>query len=168
MNVVNSYGRSGSTVLAESLGDVLWITDLRQMPEGIYKTHDYPSDVDAKIVYTFANPLDVIASVIKMSRKKHWLNLHCQHMRVPYFDISDIYREDKLHLEDHLNAWLGVEGVCFARYEAMWDYQQELSDYLGVQVSLPAYRPRESTSRRVGCYRSLKKQVDQLGDFFIT
>jgi hypothetical protein len=54
-------------------------------------------------------------------------------LKVPYTNFENIIEEDQLELENHLNTWLDEDRIpiAFIKYEAMWEYQDEISEFLG-------------------------------------
>lgn len=202
--VVNSYGRSGSTVLKEgivngavrnlenrqkeivksSIYQKQWDLSNRTLHDGVlYKTHDYPPAKSLKsnvrILYSFSDPVDVILSLLRLyeMRGNQWMRAHCNHLKIPYTGIYKLVDHDELQLENHLQSWLNESRypVAFIRYETMWNYQDEISDFLGSNIELPLFTERKSketiddtVTRRVKkTYQSFQKRVRDLSDFFI-
>ena len=174
--IVNSYGRSGSTVLMRSIvkcaneannkkiqelafksvSQTAWDLNGKQLRNGIvYKTHDYPPDEtfnnEVKMLYTFADPVDVVLSLLRLydERGEEWMKQHYDHLKVPYTNFENIIEEDQLELENHLNTWLDEDRIpiAFIKYEAMWEHQDEISDCLGFKIELPTYRKRKAKSK---------------------
>jgi len=171
---VNSYGRSGSTVLSNAIlksaipGDNFlstkisrggkigaWELDSINPTQGfLYKTHDYPQQninhCNLRMLYTFADPVDVVLSLLRLFETKgeSWMKEHYQHLNAKYGDFPKIIYEDQLGLEKHLNAWLNEERfpIAFIRYETMWKCQDDISDFLGFAVELPPYRKRQAAN----------------------
>ena len=202
--LVNSYGRSGSTVLMRSIvkcaneaknkkiqelafksvSQTAWDLNGKQLRNGmVYKTHDYPPDEtfnnEVKMLYTFANPIDVVLSLIRLydTRGEEWMKQHYDHLKVPYTNFENIIEEDQLELENHLNTWLDEDRIpiAFIKYEAMWEYQDEISDCLGFKIELPTYRKRkakskgddELLSKLEHTYSYLRKKIEKINGFFI-
>ncbi len=171
--VVNSFGRSGSTVLVDSIVDGVvrvrnsrirsivkrsvsipaWSLENTRLHRGIvYKTHDYPPSCYLKkgvrMIYTFSNPLDVVLSLLRLWEDlgDGWMESHYKHLGVEYtVAFSEIVNQDRLMLEKHLDAWLGERRIpiAFVRYETMWKNQKKISDFLGSKVELPMWRERK-------------------------
>ena len=174
--VVNSYGRSGSTVLTKSIinssiqtnnatirniayravSQSSWDLNNANLKNGIvYKTHDYPPSTylnsNLKMLYTFADPVDVVLSILRLYKEKgeEWMELHYEHLGVTYTSNFDqIILKDQLQLEKHLDSWLNESRIriAFVRYEKMWDHQDEISDFLGFHIELPEYRERKAST----------------------
>ncbi len=166
--IVNSFGRSGSTVCtdgivqsANRLGEwtdrhviraEAWnlATD-RVKPGRVYKTHDYPTRTlrtDARIIYIFGDPVAATYSLLERTTRwgTDWLDRHADHLKVPRFQPTGLLHRDALAIEQHLSAWLRQKHhtVAFVRYDALWDKADELSEFLGSEVQMPPRRQRES------------------------
>ena len=144
--IINSYGRSGSTVLTKSilssivrelplkkanfvkssLSKEAWDLNTVQLQKGaVYKTHDYPPITvpkgDFKMLYTFANPVDVVTSIkrLKVQRGQKWIATHLDHLKVPHANIDKIVEQDILNLELHLDTWINETRfpILFLNYE---------------------------------------------------
>jgi hypothetical protein len=202
--LVNSYGRSGSTVLTKSIinssieienkkgrdlayrsiSRVAWDLEKKQLKDGIvYKTHDYPPDSKPKknvrMLYTFADPVDVVLSLLRLydERGEEWMKQHYDHLKVPYTNFENIIEEDQLKLEQHMNTWLDEDRfpIAFIKYEAMWEYQDKISEFLGFKIELPTYRKRkakskgedELLSKLENTYSYLRKKIEKINGFFI-
>jgi hypothetical protein len=176
--VVNSFGRSGSTVLTKALAlsaarsgpliyralqgrgliTTAWDLDMVSFQSGlIYKSHDYPSlilDSRVKMIYTFGSAVDVVLSLTRLleERGEGWMRLHFEHLKRAYpKNFESILGEDILGLENHLNSWLNARNIkiAFVRYESMWENQAKLSEFLGFNLILPEKKSR-SLNTKVG------------------
>ena len=191
--LVNSYGRSGSTVLTNSiissaisidnddlkkiahrsLSQTAWDLENDDIKSGIvYKTHDYPPErklpENTRVLYTFADPIDVVLSLINRFDEKgeSWMKEHYSHLKVEYSSF-DLVNNDQLRLKDHLNAWLNEKKypIAFIKYEHMWGYQKEISDFLGFNVKFPPFKNRASKDLKdVKMLKLLKKTYGSLID----
>jgi hypothetical protein len=169
--VVNSFGRSGSTVLYKAvvasavargpsafaqrlIRGRAWRLDEHHLADGrCYKSHDYPSEhmnQRARVLYIFGDPLAAIRSVITMAERKGqgWLDVHCAHLRVPPCAPADLMERDALEFERHLSAWLTQmrNPIAFLRYEKLWELTDQLSDYLGFRIELPTKQARAAAA----------------------
>lgn len=171
--IVNSYGRSGSTMLMESvldaavgrrtafmrhvcrrsILDTAWDLNAMRIERGlIFKTHDYPPQnslgAHARVVYIFSDPVDVVLSLLRLHDElgEEWMQMHYEHLRAQYGEFGKIIDEDQLGLERHLDSWLNEKRfpVAFVRYNDLWQRQNELSDFLGVAIQLPPYKERKA------------------------
>ncbi|WP_159450135.1 hypothetical protein [Demequina sp. NBRC 110056] len=195
--IVNSFGRSGSTVLYKAvrdsalkplfrdkhedhgLGGQAWILDETRTERGrAYKSHDRAAKRlpgDAKMFYVFGEPVAATLSVMKRGYKRQdWFDLHCDHMRVPHCAPDDLIEDDALRIEEHLQGWLDSPAtpVAFVRYEAMWDYVEEMSEFIGFPLELPPQRERSSRAEDapaalVDTYASTARLVDSLPDWHV-
>jgi len=202
--VVNSYGRSGSTLLTKSImksgvypkstvfnklasGSIVknvWSLNGEYFKSGfVYKSHDYPTDLvsgqDIRMLYVFANPVDVVLSLLRLYDKngKGWMKTHAEHLKISYENFDNILESDIFQLEQHINAWLESEQfpIAFIRYESMWDNQDDISNFLGFKVKLPPYRKRRAAQVNdkviikniERTYGSLRNKVNKLADFFV-
>lgn len=171
--IVNSYGRSGSTMLRDSIIESLtkdknrivnfallkslpqqaWDLGKEKIKPGfVYKTHDYPPKIhlntNVRVIYIFADPVDVILSLLRLYKEKGeaWMREHYEHLKAPYTDFNNIIYEDQLRLEKHFDAWIKEDRipVAFVRYEELWNHQKEVSEFLEVPIQLPSYKDRNS------------------------
>jgi hypothetical protein len=202
--IVNSYGRSGSTVLMrsivkcaneaknkkiqelafKSISQTAWDLNGKQLRNGmVYKTHDYPPDEtfnnEVKMLYTFADPVDVVLSLLRLydERGEKWMKQHYDHLKANYGNFKNIIKEDQLRLESHLDSWLQESRfpIAFVKYEEMWEYQDEISEFLGFSVSLPPFRERKANkqnnleliSQLKQTYKPVRNKINDLNGFFI-
>ena len=185
--LVNSYGRSGSTLLMDSIVESrspvnsgflykvfkvslkgqAWDLDSCILKNGgVYKTHDYPpalvSSESVKMVYIFSDPIDVVKSLLLQYEKKgkEWMSLHFHHLGSNFDDFFRIIDRDILGLESHFEAWLKEERfpICFVRYEKLWENQEDLGWFLEVPLRLPPYRPRSPGQLTID---NLDERLDQ-------
>lgn len=201
--LINSYGRSGSTMLTQSvindypcnnnkyLGYFLrraipqtaWNLNSAAIQNGfIYKTHDYPPDQKfdnkVRIIYIYSNPVDVVLSLIRLydERGEEWMKEHFDHLKAPYKSFENIIDQDLLCLERHFDHWLEEKRfpIAFVRYEALWNHQKDLSEFLGFPINLPLYRERTSKqendkniiSKLEKTYSTLKKKILNCDSYF--
>lgn len=190
--LINSYGRSGSTILTKSvikssikkenkllrkvlfrsISQSAWDLQNTNVRDGfVYKTHDYPPVQSFKnkvrMVYTYADPVDVVLSLIRLydERGKSWMKEHYQHLQVPFSNFDRIVVEDQLCLEKHFDSWLMEKRfpIAFVKYESLWDHQEELSDFLEIPLKLPPYRERKTKNMdSVEVVSKLKKTYSSL------
>ena len=110
-------------------------------------------------------------------RGEEWMKQHYDHLKVPYINFENIIEEDQLELENHLNTWLDEDRIpiAFIKYEAMWEYQDKISEFLGFNITLPPFRKRKAKrknnksllSRLEKTYTPLRKKLANLGSFYI-
>lgn len=202
--IINSYGRSGSTVLTKSIlrsivrgfpnskaklvkssvSREAWDLNIINLKRGaVFKTHDYPPQEmpksDFRMLYTFANPIDVITSIKRLKNDKgiEWIKSHLDHLKVPGADVNKIEEDDILGLEKHLNSWLEETRfpIMFLNYENMWNYQAEIGDFLGIKVEFPEFKKRKSNANKNSenykklekTYGSLIQKISELENCFV-
>lgn len=172
--VVNSFGRSGSTLLHAALIDAaspigwpraitrrcinrtVWQLDNTRLDRGqVNKTHDLPppewrfTGNPVRVVYVFADPVDMAISVLQNSRREPgWMAAHFEHLRVSPADPSRILDEDILQIERHMDAWLDEKriAIAFVRYETLWQHASDVGAFAGVSLELPARRERAAST----------------------
>lgn len=170
-----------------SISQEAWDLDNAVLKDGIlYKTHDYPPqqipNKNLRMIYIFANPTDVVLSLLRLYNEKgeEWMKLHYSHLKINYGNFHNIIREDQLQLKQHLDSWIKEKRfpTLFIKYEKLWDYQDDISSFLGFNMHLPVYRVRKSKSKAndIGSkeleminetYRDLKKKISSLDDLII-
>lgn len=202
--LINSYGRSGSTLLTDAVttgalqscrfsgyrivrGSVkrnAWDLEKTKIRHGVvYKTHDYPPKEnlpsDSRMVYIFSDPLSVILSLLRLFTEKgeDWIKAHYSHLGVPYRNLERIRETDDLQLERHLDSWLGEDRfpIMFVRYESLWSNIDSVSEFLGVEVVLPPYRPREQLGNETtevlkgveATYQEFRERLSAFEDCFV-
>ena len=168
--VVASYGRSGSTLLFEAIGqakikqrfptfpkigrkivlDQIWTLSDRRLRHGVvYKTHDYPDALSkynfVKAVFIFGSAMEAALSVYgNLERYGYqWVQEHFAHLKSEA-TIDDIFDRDVLGFERQLDAWTAFTGcptLCI-RYEDLWRSQKALNAFLGMEINLPPQRAR--------------------------
>jgi hypothetical protein len=172
--VIASTGRSGSTMLFDAITSAFVKTKisngllnkifLRKLCSGylnrmhdidifspiILKTHDIIDKkyVDkAKFVFVYGDPLESAQSVDNMVHNKGlvWFEEHQYHLRASG-EYKDLYVQDVLNFESQIKAWFGIKSdkVMIIRYDELWDRTDELSEFLGFPIILPARRERSS------------------------
>ena len=146
-------------------------------PGLVYKTHDYPPKQPlptfVRIVYTYADPIDIVASLLAQHRKDGdtWIAEHAAHLKAGPVDLDDIYRRDVFHFERHFDQWMAARHLpLFAvRYDRIWAVQDKLATFLSVPLTLPPQRARRSSvtgipEDRMGelmaTYERLREKID--------
>lgn len=85
--------------------------------------------------------------------------------------------EDRLGLEKHLHSWPQKTRlpIALVRYETVWPYQDDISNFLGFDLKLPPYKKRMASNddniqiraKLQKTYMSLSKKLATLEDIFI-
>lgn len=158
--VLCSLGRCGSTLLfdrivTEKKSFVRDLNNIRGIREScVLKTHDYfPKfwDTDFKFLFMVGNVYDIVASsYMKIlsgeEGPNHFLNFKVDPNRDNQLKILD---EDVLKLEKHFDSWLDAYNnkncdMMILKYETMWDYINEVNEFLTTDVDLPPIRDRNT------------------------
>lgn len=168
-----SMGRSGSTVLFESAvstmhegrdrffstrrslsQDFVWTLKNARFETGkVYKTHDFPDHLEApdhlKVIYVFGDPLDIVRSVLSCEEKRGiaWIEEHFLHLKAAFEDYAHIFDKDVLRMGDQIDAWLRPQKfrLLTVKYDAIWEHEQGIADFLELPIKLPVRQPRESS-----------------------
>ena len=193
--VVASMGRSGSTVLSDAICDANWrrafaavrhtryrrsmlrqawrLNAVKLQAGYIYKTHDLPpgngGKSGARFVYTFADPFDVISSLLALGRRNgmNWINRHATHMiGGRLVDLEELLDNDVLCLESHFESWLAFQApnVAGVRYDRLWEQEQVIAEFLGIPLRLPPRLRRGSSPGTLspGQFRRLEQTYGAL------
>lgn len=183
--IVAGLGRCGTTLLFDACrravsNEALFVVDLERHTFGnqVIKTHDHPPDLlpsDTKVIFMYG---DVINTVVSTTAQiNDWGTWHFRHMHAttPFPPYEQLYFEDQLGLETQFDAWYCSQpfDLMTVRYESL--YKPEtigmLRAFTGINLRLPAYRPRKTDGanhsvapqlRRV--YRSLISKIDEAAD----
>ena len=190
--VVASLGRCGSTLITDCIYKHIstGIKDdhrqkrvfLEKYPKEfkkgyVYKTHLYPIDFpeNCKVIFTFGDPLDIILSVVRKSKKTHWKEAHFKNMGANKEDLPKIMFEDVLGLERMFDAFYKAQSfdlLCI-RYETMWENEDKISDFLGFKIRLPKKTARKTFPSKhdkskiqafKSSYESLITKIEQAED----
>ncbi len=175
--IVASIPRCGSTMLCRV------IEGLPQKPtwnqntaNKVWKTHEFSSErrpFDPECaVYLYGDPLLAVLSSYRRFRNDitHFRHCGCEKS----LENIDIFHNDDMNLEKSFDHWYNVDlpfPKCCLRYETMWDYQDELSEFLGERISLPKKKERSTTLRReqelLQTYGGLVEKIKEAEDFKI-
>lgn len=195
--VISSMGRSGSTTLFKSMSEScirffkngirkkmshlirkrMWSIRQKNLESGLlYKTHDYPPNVNkcnvCRYIYTYADPFDVVASIYRKYKNsgREWFQNHSQKLKRPQANVGNLFFEDVLGLENHFDAWASADhlNILLIRYDKLWQKSDVISEFAGFSVELPKKRDRKSSlsgmdkekeNRLKKTYRRLRKKV---------
>ena len=169
--VIASTGRAGSTLLFDAVASsaaadrfaflpkalrgflqriasdtLVRISDIESHNAPFLKTHDLfrPEFADsAKYIFVFGEPLEAAKSVAQMGEKhgSAWIEEHIYHLAgqgTPY----EVLDKDVLNYEAQLKSWGNAEGVFVVHYDDLWGKREDLSQFLGFDLALPARRER--------------------------
>jgi len=163
--IVAGMGRCGTTLLYNTIRDHNeFIVNLNSLDNMIkyncIKTHSLapPILTDAKVVYLFGDPLDIVLSShdsTKVNIKKHYEHLNCNNDFTESI-MPNFILHDTLNLELNFDSWYCPHNypVLTIRYETMWDNLDMLYNFLGTKISLP---PKQKRTVRNTSYWENKK-----------
>lgn len=195
--VVASMGRSGSTLIHHAVreavarerfgpfyklgmkivNDKAWDLQGRKLKKGVvYKTHALADEIDrdsnAKVIFLFGSASDAALSVFACKERygQSWIEEHFSHLRAKG-KFEDLGSSDVLRFEDQLKGWLGCEGVSriALHYDGLWENQNELSKFVGVNVVLPTRKARSgASSNSHALSEKFKKTYGDLDDLIVS
>ncbi len=172
--LVASIGRSGSTMLYESLinssAKNLGINNKQSMKAlkceawnlqesirlhngCIYKTHDLPSDrlylERFKIIYLHDKPSQIVTSMFKITSNEGlgWLRLHLNHLRSDERYYKRFLKDEIFNIKEHLVQWkkYDADNILFIHYEDIWNSIGKIEEFVGFSLELPPQRKRSSS-----------------------
>ncbi len=165
--VVAGIGRSGTMLMMRSLGanhglrmdsrhtnasGVMFLNEHKTkhyLRGCLYKTHSFPAmeklPEHVKVLWLFSNPYDcILSSARKFTGLNHYVNCQSPHAD----EHDDIFSKDTLLIGEHFRQWYRPQRFAFAsiRYESLYERKSldEISRYLGFELTLLPYRPRAS------------------------
>lgn len=165
--IVASNGRSGSTLTYEALrrelkrkyvmrrenfGFVSRLEDAGTTGPAIFKTHDFPDALSkqgkcAKVIFCFGSTKDSAFSVYAAlhSKGEDWIRRHFEHLNATG-DFEELFQRDILQQVRQLKEWCTYEAVpvLCVHYDAIWDHQEEISNFLGLTFKAPERRERSA------------------------
>lgn len=211
---VQSLSRAGSSMLWHALP----IFDKRK--GHVLPGHKSLAKVDG-VIFTFTDPVMIILSLYRIYHNdvlvkdcglkgKAFIEAHARNMNARYKDaptiIEKMFEEDVFNLERMFDAWSSQAAalsststtehpykLMMLKYEAMWDHQQEISDFVGArscsvngtrcpkgtqcnhwaQVKLPTFVKRPNASAITDealinqlkqTYKSLREKIEKVED----
>jgi len=190
--VVASLGRAGSTLLYNSILEIIGyhfgepmlinnLDDCEYQKGAIYKTHDFPPDNPpnhAKFIWTFADPYEIVISVLKQEQKEgvNRIKKHFKHLNGNFNRYDDIFDYDAMRLEEHFDRWYSEQSfdLLTIKYKSMWNYQNQLSQFVGSYIDLPTFNDRgerfkqldkERQDKLVDTYSELHNKIEEANKF---
>ncbi|WP_170350545.1 MULTISPECIES: hypothetical protein [Ruegeria] len=163
--IVASNGRSGSTMtflaLADSLRDVdreaakksnfiARLDDATFHAPCVYKTHDYPQPLSSwpentRVVFCFGSAKDSAFSVYSALDRygADWIDLHFHHLHATG-TYDELFQRDVLQQARQIKEWVTYEDVpvLCVHYDALWEYQETISRFTGLDFRPPERRER--------------------------
>lgn len=182
--IIASIPRCGSTLLLRALAglppdstfpktrNAAFVRDLRELPTRQFlKTHSLapPSlPLDVRPVFLFGDPVRAVVSTMnKRFDNNHFLNCgYCGN------EPPRIYERDDLGYERIFDSWMRPHDfpVLAVRYEAMFEHQDAIANFVGFPVTFPRQRRRATQvpsglQRKLSSvYASLIKKVQEAPD----
>ena len=175
---------AGSSIFTRRLvSDQAWRLNDRTLFNGVcYKTHahasELPNNNDAKVVFVFGSALDAALSIYSCKQRygEEWIDLHFQHLSA-VGSFEEMFDKDVLRFRKQVDGWINKTGTqrLILRYDSIWDYQDQLSEFVGLKVDIPERRQRNSRAlldpilneRLERTYRDLDLYLASLPDFQI-
>lgn len=168
--IVVSYGGSGTTLLAQTLGRVLRVNSPNSDHDGILHAfsphHPVFSRLDVRrAIYAYAYPPEAILSLFNRdyqsrmvaklnsthkTRSEYIRNIKSDSQPLEFSDLLDC-DDDPFRVRRHLQNWTAAESTDFpilcVKYDALFASKKIIADFVGrpdVADSFPARRPRKS------------------------
>ena len=186
--LVASIGRSGSTMLYESLikssakklginNNLILNTlrceawnlkkDLNPINGCIYKTHDLPSELlyskKFKVIYLHDKPSQIITSIFNITNNEGvgWLKLHLKHLRSDEKFSTRFLQDEIFNIKDHLVQWQKVdaENTLFIHYEDIWSKTREIEEFVDFSIEIP---PKIKRSSNDAVPESIKNKIKEM------
>lgn len=99
----------------------------------------------AKYIFVYGPPLDSAISVKSMTERngEHWFRNHLYHLESEG-SLDQLFTEDILRYEDQMCSWgsAASRNVLCVHYSELWEREAEISEFLGLQITLPEKRER--------------------------
>ncbi|WP_170402517.1 SseB family protein [Ruegeria arenilitoris] len=195
--IVASNGRSGSTLtflaLAEALKEVdpvsankvdfvARLSDTEFYAPCVYKTHDFPQPLstwpeNTRVVFCFGPTKDSAFSVFSAKERygADWIDQHFYHLHATG-TFDELFERDVLQQAKQIKEWITFEDVpvLCVRYDALWDHQETISRFTGLEFTPPKRRertpkdiPEEFKTSADRLYDPIDEVIDQLPECFI-
>lgn len=173
--IVSSMPRSGSTALCRAIeGKPQGKTWNQDKADVVWKMHrPAPEELPygaSKAIYLYCDPF---ISALSSWRRFHADVNHFRHCGCdkPLKEI-DLFEEDEMNLEKTFDSWVLRDRpypVCLIKYQAMWSFVEEISEFVGWDIELPEWHPRRTELRRrnelMDVYGDLLEKVNEAPDF---
>ena len=148
----------------------------RSLPSHVLPPNNPPKN--AKFIWTFADPYEVVISVIRQQENKgiEWVKNHFDNLGGEFDKYDSIIDYDALHLEEHFDRWYDKQNfdLVTVKYRSLWDYQKELSNFVGSYIDLPVKNVRnrrfgslddDVQNRMIDTYGNLHEKVFSADEF---
>ena len=189
--ILTSYGRSGSTMLYESLVKSKYHKSLfsfvieRSIKEHymhndnlpfikrntIIKTHYSQEKLvifkgKYKLINIISKPSDVIKSLYILHKDKP--NIYKRHFKnlgiIDELNFDNIFSRDILNLEKRMEEYKNNKNCLTIKYEYLWDNADVLSDFVGYKVYLPKKINRRASELKDDVPMHLYHNLDKYYD----
>lgn len=114
----------------------------------VIKTHDLCPDVvpaEALFIFLHGDPLEAAISVRSVVDVKgvEWFYKHQHHLHGEG-GYSSLFQRDVLNFRGQIKSWLSrtEQNVFCVSYETLWEQVENLEEFLGFDIQLPARRER--------------------------
>ncbi len=195
--IVASNGRSGSTLTFLALADTLKeidplsakrvdfvarLSDTEFYTPCVYKTHDFPQPLstwpeNTRVVFCFGPTKDSAFSVYSAMERygADWIDQHFYHLHATG-TFDELFERDVLQQARQIREWVTFEDVpvLCVRYDALWDHQDTISRFTGLDFTPPKRRertpkdiPEEFKASADQLYDPIDEVIDQLPECFI-
>lgn len=204
--LVASMGRSGSTLLFNSIIDACIRTNYKLIPYNlaykivhsshgfdlkntrfhngmVYKTHGFPSQIshdynNLNVIFIYGSCFEAVRSVLSCQKQygDKWINNHLKHLSSPE-DFNSILEKDVLQIEKQIKEWSNQSRfrTLYVRFDEIWNFKGEISDFLELNIKLPKQRSRSDksflsqydNSKLVNTYGALENFIDSIPVFQI-
>lgn len=148
-----------------------FIARLEKLPEEvgyIYKTHDIlevPPAEKVKYVFIYGDPLESALSVEQVVEREgpEWFKSHQYHLRGSG-EYGELFTKDVLNYRGQLESWLTQkrEDVICIDFEDLWNEQNRLSRFLGINLSLPEKQLRKTKPEKKDINQALFSELRKL------
>lgn len=195
--IVASNGRSGSTMtflaLLKSLKKikpravkhssfVARLNDATFRAPCVYKTHDFPQSLSSwpentRVVFCFGPAKDSAFSVHAAMEGygPDWIESHFYHLHANG-TYDELFERDVLQQARQIKEWVTFEDVpvLCVHYDAIWEYQDTISRFTGLEFKPPERRdrapkdiPADLKAKADRVYDPIDEVIDQLPRCFI-
>jgi hypothetical protein len=195
--IVASNGRSGSTLTFLALADALKeidpisaqrvdfvarLSDTEFHSPCVFKTHDFPQPLSSwpentRVVFCFGPTKDSAFSVYSAMERygADWIDQHFYHLHATG-TFDELFEHDVLQQAQQIKEWATFEDVpvLCVRYDALWDHQETISRFTGLDFKPPKRRertpkdiPDEFKASADRLYDPIDEVIDQLPECFV-
>lgn len=150
-------GRAGSTLIFNVLkqifndgGFIIFNENIKLKNNFLYKTHSFAEDIPlffgCKVIYTFANPYNVVISAHEYTNiKQHYIHMNGKWDRKEFW-----HKEDTLRLENNFDSWYKKQefDLLTIKYETIYQNINFIENFVGSKLKFPKKRERKTNWER--------------------